>query len=414
MSGRKMAKSAGNFERVTELAERGIDPLALRYLALTSRYRHKLDYSEESIESAAAGLESLRARLRVLGPPPVDGPWAAPAALRAAPAGERPDGIATDAGGHGGIDTPGSADRAHAPSAPLSPEGRAMHDRFIAALDDDLDTSSAVAIARETLRAPLSEDERRWLLLDFDYVLGLDLDDVWATGTAADDTPAEVRELVGGARDRKGRPRLRPRRRPPRRARNASVGTSSTARTARRHDRRWQPDEGRADAPVRRGRSHAPGADVAQASRPRGGGGRGGPRLDLRRGSRHLPWRPHGGDPRGLDRADSGGRRHQPRRGRSARAGGPVPEPCPHREDGRRARRGQWRSVGPRPRLRVARAGVPRLRLPVRPPGRPVRGGAPDHPSVAPRGPGPLRGALASRRHGVAAPPTAAPAAHRS
>ena len=33
MRGRKMAKSAGNFERVTELVERGIDPLAFRYLA---------------------------------------------------------------------------------------------------------------------------------------------------------------------------------------------------------------------------------------------------------------------------------------------------------------------------------------------------------------------------------------------
>ena len=124
MSGRKMAKSAGNFERVTELAERGIDPLALRYLALTSRYRHKLDYSDESVTGAAAALELLRARLRALGPPPADGPWAAPAALRAAPAGERPDGIAADPGGHGGADTPGPADRAHAPSAPLSPEGR--------------------------------------------------------------------------------------------------------------------------------------------------------------------------------------------------------------------------------------------------------------------------------------------------
>ena len=99
-------------------------------------------------------------------------------------------------GGHGGANTPGPADRAHAPSAPLSPEGRDLHDRFTAAIDDDLDTSTAVAIARETLRAPLPEDERRWLLLDFDYVLGLDLDRVWATGTAADDTPAEVRELV--------------------------------------------------------------------------------------------------------------------------------------------------------------------------------------------------------------------------
>ena len=32
-AGRKMAKSTGNFERVTELRDRGIDPLAFRYLA---------------------------------------------------------------------------------------------------------------------------------------------------------------------------------------------------------------------------------------------------------------------------------------------------------------------------------------------------------------------------------------------
>ena len=101
-----------------------------------------------------------------------------------------------DGGGHGGADAPAVTDRAHAPSAPFSTEGRDLHDRFTAALDDDLDTSSAVAIARETLRAPFSEDERRWLLLDFDYVLGLDLDRVWVSGTVADDTPAEVRELM--------------------------------------------------------------------------------------------------------------------------------------------------------------------------------------------------------------------------
>ncbi len=47
VGGHKMAKSAGNIERVTELADRGIDPLALRYLALTSRYRHKLEYTPE-------------------------------------------------------------------------------------------------------------------------------------------------------------------------------------------------------------------------------------------------------------------------------------------------------------------------------------------------------------------------------
>jgi cysteinyl-tRNA synthetase len=53
MAGRKMAKSAGNFQRVTELADEGIDPLAFRYLVLTSRYAHKLNYSDASIGAAA-------------------------------------------------------------------------------------------------------------------------------------------------------------------------------------------------------------------------------------------------------------------------------------------------------------------------------------------------------------------------
>ena len=92
MSGRKMAKSAGNFQRVTELVERGIDPLAFRYLALTSRYARKLDYSDESIDGAAAALDSLRARLRALGPPPTTGRGRRrPRCARRPPATGRPD-----------------------------------------------------------------------------------------------------------------------------------------------------------------------------------------------------------------------------------------------------------------------------------------------------------------------------------
>ena len=99
-SGRKMAKSTGNFERVTELRDRGIDPLAFRYLTLTVRYGRKLNYSPPSIEAAAAALGSLRAHLAALGPPPADGPFAAPPALRAGSAGPRPTGIATGVAGH--------------------------------------------------------------------------------------------------------------------------------------------------------------------------------------------------------------------------------------------------------------------------------------------------------------------------
>jgi cysteinyl-tRNA synthetase len=199
MDGKKMAKSAGNFQRVTELVDRGLDPLAFRYLVLTSRYSRKLEYSDRSIAAAAAALESLRAGLRSLGPPPADGPWAAPPVLRAGRAGDRPEGVATGVAGHG---NEGGGfvigDRAGSPAAPLSTEGRALHDRFVAAIDDDLDMPVALALLREILRAPIADDERRWLILDADAVLGLDLDRVWDEPAVAtvDAVPAEVRALV--------------------------------------------------------------------------------------------------------------------------------------------------------------------------------------------------------------------------
>src|SRR5687767_1108778 len=127
MAGRKMAKSAGNFQRITELADEGVDPLAFRYLALTARYSRKLNYSDTSLAAAAAALDSLRARLRSLGPPPTDGPWAAPPTLASSSAGNRPDGVARGDAGHG--NPPHRLrreDRAHAPTAPLSAVGAAI------------------------------------------------------------------------------------------------------------------------------------------------------------------------------------------------------------------------------------------------------------------------------------------------
>jgi cysteinyl-tRNA synthetase len=185
MSGRKMAKSAGNFQRITELEDAGIDPLAFRYLCLTARYGRKLDYSDRSLAAAAAGLASLRAGLRELGPAPGDGPWSAPPVLRAGAAPARPVGRADGLAGHGR--EPGTAglrldDHAGAPVAPLSPTGRSLHDRFVAAVRDDLDLPAALRLARSVLAAKIPADERRWLLLDMDFVLGLDLDRVWVDG----------------------------------------------------------------------------------------------------------------------------------------------------------------------------------------------------------------------------------------
>ena len=168
MGGLKMAKSAGNFIRITDLAADGVDPLAFRYLALGTRYGRKLNLTDASVRAAAAGLESLRRSLRRLGPPTSDGAFAPPPPIDA-PVG---DGAAR-------------IDRAHAPATPLSPVGRELHDRFVAALDDDLDLPVALAVVRAMLRAPIDADERRWLVLDANAVLGLDLDRVWEGADAA-------------------------------------------------------------------------------------------------------------------------------------------------------------------------------------------------------------------------------------
>jgi cysteinyl-tRNA synthetase len=184
MSGRKMAKSTGNFQRITELVDAGHDPLAFRYLALTARYSRKLNYSADSLDAAARALDSLRARLRALGPPPAAGPWSALAVLRAGAAGDRPEGIVIAVEGHGGHGSYPVRNHAHAPEAPLSARGGVLHERFVAALDDDLDLPVALAVVREMLRAPLADDEKRWLVLDADAVLGLDLDRVWDGATA--------------------------------------------------------------------------------------------------------------------------------------------------------------------------------------------------------------------------------------
>ena len=209
MRGRKMAKSAGNFQRITDLAAAGIDPLAFRYLCLTARYAHKLDFSTDSVKAAATALDSLRSRLRALGPAPADGPWAAPPPLVAGAAGPRPAGVADGPRGHqlrpdALADAYPVEDRAHSVRAPLSDAGRAFHERFVSALDDDLDMPSALAAVREALRAPLEDDERRWLVLDADAVLGLDLHRVWQAGDQAVAT-ADGRAHVAGRVESDGR-----------------------------------------------------------------------------------------------------------------------------------------------------------------------------------------------------------------
>jgi len=60
VEGDKMSKSAGNFYRLRELLERGIDAATIRYVLLTTHYRQKLNFTFEKVDAAAKAITRLR------------------------------------------------------------------------------------------------------------------------------------------------------------------------------------------------------------------------------------------------------------------------------------------------------------------------------------------------------------------
>jgi cysteinyl-tRNA synthetase len=130
MSGQKMAKSARNIYRVTDLAEQGIDPLAYRLLCFGTQYRSEMDFSWEALEGQDRRLADLRRRMAEWG----------------------------------------------APAEDLSPAARAFDERFREAVADDLAMPRAVVVMNEVVGSDLPPGERYALLASWDRVLGLDLE----------------------------------------------------------------------------------------------------------------------------------------------------------------------------------------------------------------------------------------------
>jgi cysteinyl-tRNA synthetase len=111
VGGQKMSKSLGNFTTIRALLDSGISPMTLRLFTLQAHYRKPLDFSADALEAAATGWKGLNAAL----------------------------GLAASTS---------SAD----PGA--APELAAARARFAAAMDDDLNTSAALAVLFE-LAKPL-------------------------------------------------------------------------------------------------------------------------------------------------------------------------------------------------------------------------------------------------------------------
>ncbi len=183
LGGAKMAKSLGNVLNVDAVVGLGIRPVELRYYLVASHYRSAIDYSEASLHEAAAGYRRLEGFVQ-----------------RAV---ER-------AGGCSG--SPGEAAGA---GTSMAVEPGELPEEFVEAMDDDLNTSRALAVLHETVRAgnvALDGDgdvksalEQARAMLG---VLGLDpLHPHWA-GAAAD-LKSTVDALVALALDQRQQARQR-------------------------------------------------------------------------------------------------------------------------------------------------------------------------------------------------------------
>jgi cysteinyl-tRNA synthetase len=126
----KMAKSAGNILRVTDLAEQDVDPLAYRLLCFGTRYRREMNFDWEALEGQHRRLVELRRRMAA---------WA-----------------------------PAAED--------LSEAATGFDARFREAVADDLDMPRALVVLNEVVGAGIPDGEKYALLASWDRVLALDLE----------------------------------------------------------------------------------------------------------------------------------------------------------------------------------------------------------------------------------------------
>ena len=144
----RMGKSLGNAYTIADIVEKGFDPLALRYFYMTGHYRRQINFTWESLQSAAAALTKLR-QIEV---------------------GERTQ---------------------------LSNEKlekvEFYQTKFREALEDDLNLPEVLAVVWEMVKSNIPNFDKVDLLRQFDRVLGLDLS---KTSYLRLQTPVKVEKLI--------------------------------------------------------------------------------------------------------------------------------------------------------------------------------------------------------------------------
>ena len=148
--GAKMAKSSGNVFLIEELIERGFDPLSFRYLCLNILYRHRMNFTFNSLKAAEKALTGLRQRIWLWSQEP-------------------------EVNGH-------------------TEQTESFRRRFWDAIDSDLDLPGAVALTWEMARSELPGRAKLDLVLEFDEMFGLGLDQAPLANTVGEEIAVRVEE----------------------------------------------------------------------------------------------------------------------------------------------------------------------------------------------------------------------------
>jgi cysteinyl-tRNA synthetase len=143
----KLSKSSGNASNLSEIISLGFDPLDVRYLFMSVNYRTKLKFSVEALQGAKNARESLMSKIKGLG----------------------------------------------------SVKGNVLDEyikKFKDALENNLNMSDALALVNELLKSEEKNEDKLSTVLDFDKVLGLDMEKVLEKEDTNIEVSSEIQSII--------------------------------------------------------------------------------------------------------------------------------------------------------------------------------------------------------------------------
>lgn len=135
VDGKKMSKSLGNFYNIQDVLDKGFDPIALRYLYLGAHYKKPMNFTWQSLESASKGLARLKHQISIIN----------------------------------------NQKNRTVLSEEKNIKIEEFRTKFNGAINDDLNTSKAMAVLFEMLKSNIPSEDKYDLAISFDEVLGLGL-----------------------------------------------------------------------------------------------------------------------------------------------------------------------------------------------------------------------------------------------